>query len=111
MNKEKLIDALENLSDTVSRVEHNAHEANGIDRAIALISEFPDDNPWITTPPKHSEYAKVYMTVKPHNAPIVIRGSIENGKFKFANGVPVKERITAWKYIRYPEPYEEVSEK
>lgn len=71
----------------------------------------PDDNPWITTPPKSSEWAKVYMTVMPYNAPIVIRGSIEGGKFYHANGRHVKERVTAWKYIRYPEPYKEVSEE
>lgn len=70
-----------------------------------------DDNPWITEPPKSSEYGKIYMTVIPYTIPIVIRGSVENGAFYFANGRRVKERVTAWKYIRYPEPYKEVSEE
>ena len=111
LNKQKLIDALEDLWDVIDHQEHDPMQANGVNRAITLVDSFPDDNPWITTPPKSSEWGKVYMTVMPYNAPIVIRGSIEGGKFHFVNGRRVKERVTAWKYIRYPEPYKEVSEE
>lgn len=40
MNKEKLLEALYRLSETVEHEEHNAHEANGIDRAIRVVEEF-----------------------------------------------------------------------
>jgi len=47
MNKEKIIDVLENLSEIVNREEHNPIEANGIDRAIAAIQNLLDANRWI----------------------------------------------------------------
>lgn len=42
MNKERLLEALYRLSETVEHEEHNAHEANGVDRAIRLIEEFQE---------------------------------------------------------------------
>ena len=42
MNKERLLEALYGLSKTVEHEEHNAHEANGIDRAIRVVEEFQD---------------------------------------------------------------------
>lgn len=72
----------------------------------------PDDNPWIPTKerlPKDSEYARVYMTIKPYTNPGTIKGNIDNGKFYYANGKPVQCPVLAWKYVRYPEPYKEES--
>lgn len=42
MNKEKLLEALYRLSETVENEEHNPHEANGVDRAIRLVEEFQE---------------------------------------------------------------------
>jgi hypothetical protein len=77
-----------------------------------LKPNLPDDNPWIPTKerlPKDSEYARVYMTIKPYTNPYTIKGNIDNGKFYYANGKPVQCPVLAWKYLRYPEPYKEES--
>ncbi|HCD44911.1 MAG TPA: hypothetical protein DEQ64_14505 [Lachnoclostridium sp.] len=77
-----------------------------------LKPNLPDDNPWIPTKerlPKDSEYARVYMTIKPYTIPGTIKGNTDNGKFYYANGKPVQCPVLAWKYLRYPKPYKEES--
>ncbi len=77
-----------------------------------LKPNLPDDNPWIPTKerlPKDSEYARVYMTIKPYTYPETIKGSWSYDKFYYANGKQVQCPVLAWKYLRYPEPYKEGS--
>lgn len=42
-DKERLLEALYHLSKTVGREEHNAHEAQGIDRAIRVVEESQEE--------------------------------------------------------------------
>lgn len=113
LNKQKLIDALEILSDRVNRIEHDPVQSNGIDRAIAIISGFPDDNPWIPVAeqwPKANEYRKLWITEKCPAGIHTIKGIWCHNQFKNANGMPMKFEAIAWKPYVSPEPYKEVSE-
>lgn len=112
MNKEKVLTELDALHELVSTQERIPCTAAGVLRAMEVIEQIPDDNPWIPTKerlPKDSEYARVYMTIKPYANPGTIKGNIDNGKFYYANGKPVQCPVLAWKYLRYPEPYKEES--
>lgn len=114
MNKLAVIDALETLSDRVNRIEHDPVQSNGIDRAVALISGFTDDNSWVPVEkqlPKDSEYARLYITIQYPCGVTVIKARWDHGYFIYANGRVIKYPVLAWKYLRYPEPYKEVSEE
>lgn len=108
MNKQKLIDALEILSDRVNRIEHDTVQSNGIDRAIALISGFPDDNPWIPVserlPDEHT-YQKVCITEKTPAGVNTVKGIWDYNELKHVNGMVMKFEAIAWKQYIPPEPY------
>lgn len=38
MNKQLALDALENLHETIKRIEHDQHQANGVSRAIEVLN-------------------------------------------------------------------------
>lgn len=113
MNKEKAIEALENLSETVNRVEHSPIEANGIDRATQVICQMPDDNQWIpVTKMLPEENQKVWITKEYHGGDRRVDESIFRfGEFESSGyrGITCTDLVRAWIPRFVPEPYKEES--
>jgi len=108
LNKQKLINALEDLWDVIDHQEHDPMQANGVNRAIALVGSFPDDNPWIPVserlPDEHT-YQKVWITEKTPSGVNTVKGIWDYNELKHVNGMVMKYEAIAWKQYIPPEPY------
>lgn len=114
LNKQKLIDALEDLWDVIDHQEHDPMQANGVNRAIALVGGFPDDNPWIPVSqqmPDEFTNIDVWVSVKYPSGTHTEKATAYLDKFWWVNGREIKRTVVAWKKRERPEPYEEVSEE
>jgi|GEM_PF-3420206 len=112
MNKEKVLTELDALHELVSTQERMPCTAAGVLRAMEVIEQIPDDNPWIPTKekfPKDHEYARVFMTVQYPGVTTTVKGAWAYGVFQSGNGRTIKRPVLAWKYLRYPKPYKEES--
>lgn len=113
MDKEKLIESLVDLWEVVSD-EHDPMQAKGIDRAILLVEDFPDDNQWIPVSeqmPDEFTNIDVWVSITNPFGTYTRKATSYLGKFWWLNGREIKLPVVAWKYARYPEPYKEVSEE
>lgn len=117
LNKQKLIDALEILSDRVNRIEHDPAQSNGIDRAIVLISGFPDDDSWVPiTERLPGDRQNVWATNEYRGGSRRVEKCFyKDGEF-YETGYSTCEIICthlvkAWCPRFVPEPYKEVSEE
>lgn len=108
MNKNKIVDALIELSDCAKRVEHNAHEANGIDRAIRLIEGMADDD-WVSVDEYlPEEYEKVWVTTENVGGYRRCEESVfRNGSFWTNKYITLDVVAKAWMPRHVPEPYQQ----
>jgi len=113
MNREKAIEALENLSEAINRVEHNPVGANAIDRATQVICQMLDDEQWIpVTERLPEENQKVWVTKEYHGGDRRVETSIFRGnefELEGYGGVISTKLVKAWMPKFIPEPYKEES--
>ncbi len=117
LNKQKLIDALEDLWDVIDHQEHDPMQANGVNRAIALVDGFPDDNPWIPIGESlPEENQKVWVTNEYHGGSRRVEESVYKNNEFYETGylnrdIVSTDLVKAWCPRFVPEPYKEVSEE
>jgi hypothetical protein len=110
MNKSAVIDALESLSDTVNRIEHDPIQSNGIDRAIALISNFPDDGQWVLMKERLPEDGDTVWVTAVYMGDAVVKESLYSDRcFLDQRGFMLNNIVTAWKPREIMLPYKEES--
>lgn len=116
MDKEKLIESLVDLWEVVSD-EHDPMQAKGIDRAILLVEDFPDDNQWIPIGESlPEENQKVWVTNEYHGGSRRVEESVYKNNEFYETGylnrdIVSTDLVKAWCPRFVPEPYKEVSEE
>lgn len=110
INKLTVIDALEILSDTVNRIEHDPIQSNGIDRAIALISGMPDDDQWVPMKERLPEDGDTIWVTAVYMGDAVVKESLYSSQcFLDQRGFMLDKIVTAWKPREIMLPYKEES--
>lgn len=113
MNKELVLRELDALYELASTQEHNAHEANGIYRALFAVEQMPDTETWIPVTERLPENGqKVWVTNEYRGGDRRVDKSIFRGKEFTVVSYPevvFTDLVRAWVPRFVPEPYQEGS--
>lgn len=110
MNKELVLRELDALYELVNTQEHNAHEANGIYRALFAVEQMPDTETWIPVTERLPENRTAVWVTANYMGNLLVKESMYTGKcFIDQRGVSLNHVVTAWKPREVMLPYKEES--
>lgn len=110
MNKQQVLRELDALYELVNTQEHNAHEANGIYRALFTVEQMPDTETWIPVTERLPENGTTVWVTANYMGDLFVKESLYTERcFLDGRGISLNHVVTAWKFREVMIPYKEES--